>query len=198
MSPAKRCSRRRNRSSIGRPKRQRSTHSRRPCFAPPSPHCTHRRTDPCSGSPRQRRRHESFTTRPGWRRTRSPESRIALQHSVQYLGSVTFPCLHFTDDLYRMAGPVRLRDVAGELLVRHVGIVLERTGGIDHVDVSSLAAPCKRGGQLCAPDSRLEDCGEVDVVGRAASLVVGAVARHQLIDGSRNLDLLQVPRSDLH
>ena len=104
-----------------------------------------------------------------------------VQHRLQHLGGMSFPRLHLTDDQQRMSGPVRLRDVAGELLVRDVGVVLERTGRFDHIDATPFVTACERSGQLRAPDRGLHQRREVDVVRGSAVVVVGTMAGHELI-----------------
>ena len=98
------------------------------------------------------------------------------------------PVLQLADDAQRMAGAVGLGEVAGEPLVGHVRVVLERTQGLHDVDVSPFPAPGERGRQLRSPGGGLDERGEVDVVGHPARLEVGAVAGHQLVaDRERGL-----------
>ena len=65
----------------------------------------------------------------------------AVEHPLHHLGGVALPGLDLADDAHRVAGPVGPGDVAGELLVRDVGVVLEGAGGLDDVDAAALLAP---------------------------------------------------------
>jgi len=77
-----------------------------------------------------------------------PELREVVQHAFQHLGRVALPALQLGDDAQRVAGPIGLRGVAGESLVGHVGVVLERAHGFEDVDVPPLPDPGRRGSQL--------------------------------------------------
>jgi Fic family protein len=62
-----------------------------------------------------------------------------VEHPLQDVGRVAFPVMHLADDPQRVAGPVGPRDVAGEPLVRDVGVVLEGAGGLHDVDATALS-----------------------------------------------------------
>ena len=64
-----------------------------------------------------------------------------VQHAFQYLGGVALSALNLGDDAQRVARPVGLRGVAGESLVGHVRVVLERADGLDDVDVPPAPLP---------------------------------------------------------
>ena len=65
------------------------------------------------------------------------KARDVVHQGVQHLGRVLVPGRHLADDPQLMASPVGLRDVAGELLVRQVGVVIERSGGFDSLQSDS-------------------------------------------------------------
>ena len=71
---------------------------------------------------------------------------------LEDLGRVALPADDLGDDSQRLAGAVGPGDVAGELLVGEVGVVLERTGRLDEVDAPAVRAE----GQLGAPDGGVE------------------------------------------
>src|SRR3954451_3958982 len=109
------------------------------------------------------------------------KQRQAVEHPLQHLGGMTLPALHLADHAQRLARAVGLRDVARELLVRDVGVVLEGTGRLDDIDVPACLTPRQRSGQLRSPDGSLHERREVDVVGDAARLEVGAAAGDELL-----------------
>jgi len=79
----------------------------------------------------------------------------AVKHFLDALGAVPFPGLQLVDDPEGVAGPVGPRDIAGEPLVRDDGVVLERAGGLDYVDVPALVGSCECVGELGSPDGWL-------------------------------------------
>jgi hypothetical protein len=59
--------------------------------------------------------------------TLSAQSSEVVEHRFEHFGRMGFPIEHFVGDAHRVAGSIRPGDVAGELLVGHVGVVFERT-----------------------------------------------------------------------
>lgn len=104
-----------------------------------------------------------------------PEPLEVVEHRLQHLRRVALPVLLLGDDAHRVTGAVGAGDVAGEALVRDVRVVLEGSGGFHDVDAPPFLDPGERACQLRAPHRRLEQRGEVHVVGDAAVLVVRAV-----------------------
>ncbi len=100
------------------------------------------------------------------------EMRQVVLHGLELLGRVSLPIGDFADDPERIAGAVRLRRIARELLVGQVGIVLERAGRLDDVDPPSPLA--RR--QLGAPDGGIQGGGQVDIRRFLPLAVVGGEA----------------------
>lgn len=73
--------------------------------------------------------------------------RPALQHDRDHPTGVPFPALQPDDDAQAAAGRVGRREVAGEPLVRHVRVVLQRRVGFDEVDGPAVSASDGRGGR---------------------------------------------------
>src|SRR6185436_21050513 len=91
------------------------------------------------------------------------------------------------DDAQRLAAAEGPRRVPRELLVGHVRVVLELTGGLDDVDAPAALAA----GQLGAPDRGVEGRREVDVVHHPARFEVRFAPGNQQI-ASRQLRLRAV------
>src|SRR5581483_5373887 len=96
-------------------------------------------------------------------------------HRLEPLRRMTGPVDELTDDAQGLTATERQGRIPGELLVGQVRVVLEVPGGLDDVDASAALA----GGELCAPDRRVERPGEVDVVHRAARLEVRLAPRDE-------------------
>lgn len=86
------------------------------------------------------------------------------------------PFRDFADDLERCAGAVGPGGIAGEFLIREIGIVLERAGRLD--DVNALRPIAL--GEFAAPDRRVECAGKVDP-GELLHLIVRGEARDEQI-----------------
>ena len=121
-----------------------------------------------------------------------------MQHVLQRLAVATWPIEHLTNDAQRVSGAVGLHDVARELLVRDVRVVLERSHGLHLVHVPALtctplgqtlltrATPVlenQRHRQLSSPDSGVQQRSEVDGVHHPTRVEAGEPPRHQLIPG---------------
>ena len=69
---------------------------------------------------------------------------------------MTHPVVHLVEHEQRLAGAVGAGDIARELLVRDVGVVLEGAGGLDDENVAALVVTTERGRELGRPHRRLE------------------------------------------
>src|SRR4051794_17398344 len=84
------------------------------------------------------------------------ELRQVVEHPPERLRVVPLPAVHLADDAQRRAGAVGLGGVAGEALVGHVRVVLERAQRLDDVDASPLPGPGQRRRQLRSPGRRVD------------------------------------------
>src|SRR5450631_3089334 len=107
---------------------------------------------------------------------------FARWSSMPFSTSGAWPCQLSSSATTRSGWRVR-KDcvgVAGESLVGHVRVVLERADVLGDVDVPPRPTPGQRGPQLRCPGGCVHERGEVDVVGHPALLEVGAVAGDEL------------------
>lgn len=86
------------------------------------------------------------------------QSREIVLHLLQPLGGMALPRRDLARDPERLTRTIRLRRIAGELLVRQVGVILNRTGWLHDVD----SFPSVAGGHLGTPDRRIQSAGQVD------------------------------------
>src|SRR5690349_7595132 len=75
-----------------------------------------------------------------------------IVHRLELVRRVTHPIRYFAEYAQWAASPVRLCGVSRKPLVREVGIILDRAGGIDDVD----APPPFPDRQFGAPGGRFE------------------------------------------
>ena len=107
--------------------------------------------------------------------------REGVLHLLEAFGRMGLPFRDLAHDPERRAGAVGSGGIAGESLVREVGIVLERAGRFDDVDALwSIAL-----GQLAAPDRRVERAGEVDPR-ELLLLIIGGEARREQMPTCRS------------
>lgn len=93
------------------------------------------------------------------------------------------PSLDLANNAHRVAGSVRLGDVAGEPLVRDVGIIFEGPSWLDEVDVFASAVIVESDSELGSPDGWFEQRREIDVIGDPSVVIVGAAPGDQLVAG---------------
>ena len=76
-----------------------------------------------------------------------------------------------------------MRRVTRESFVGEIGVIFERPGGFNDVNVASSLLPRKRDGEFGAPDGGFDLGGEIHVLQRATAigLEVGSVAGSQQI-----------------
>ena len=109
------------------------------------------------------------------------QSRNAVLHRLQSLRRMPFPRLHLADHPQRLSRAIRLRRIAGEFLVRQVGVVDEGAGRLDYID----ALPPVALRQLRALDRRIQRRGEIDPRHRLPCAVVRGVSHSDEVAGSK-------------
>src|ERR1017187_9367475 len=100
------------------------------------------------------------------------EALEVVLHRLKDIGGVPLPVCEFPRDQSRVTRAVRVRRVAGELLVRQVRVVLDGASWFHDVDPARAFADC----QFCSPDSGVHCGRQIDVVGLLAAAEVGVVA----------------------
>ena len=75
-----------------------------------------------------------------WLDTKSLGSLKAVLHGFERFGGVPLPIGELARDPQRLPRAVRLRRIARELLVRQIGVVLDRAGRLDRVDPAGTFA----------------------------------------------------------
>src|SRR5664280_1806052 len=78
------------------------------------------------------------------------EVRETVAHGLQLLGRVAIPVHQLTDDLDGPPSAVGPRGIARELLVRHVGVVLQGTQRLHDVDPAPSVSERQLGAHMAA------------------------------------------------
>lgn len=73
------------------------------------------------------------------------KTREMIAHRLQLLGGMSLPIRNLACDAQRIASAIRLRRIAGKLLVRQIRIIFNRAGRFDDVD-SAASLACSQFG----------------------------------------------------